>query len=141
MENISPEELAKNEIMRGRAEDALVGITNAWERVEDIHGLPLSVDDSYKAIREQLNQFALVYGEALFYIARSTHGEERLRYATGLDHMLDIIEQEKRTETLSGLMTTRGAVKELIRKAREEVKESKKRTTLSLKSLLARFKK
>lgn len=117
-------EKSEEEKIREVADDALVGIENAWENhAEDPDGLPLSSDFSYQDIQKQLEAHARAYGEALFRMARSTTGKERGRYADGFSHFLDIVRKDIADKVLEGMLTNRETARELRRKAREEEQE------------------
>lgn len=108
------------------ADSVLIGIEDAWgDRAGNPEGLPLSADFSYQEIQKQLEARARAYGEALFHMARSTTGKERLQYADGLSHFLAIIEKDTANKVLEGLLTNRETVQELQRKAREELANSR----------------
>lgn len=116
----------ETEQTREIANSVLIGIEDAWEdRIGNPDGLPLSADFSYQEIQKQLEARARAYGEALFQMARSTTGKERLQYADGLSHFLSIIEKDTANKVLEGLLTNRETVKELQRMAREELASSR----------------
>lgn len=98
-----------------------MGIGNAWEVAEDMGGLA-DADFSFQAIREHLTKNAYHFGKALFEEARNSRGKERLKYVEGLQKMLAILEQEERKKLLKDLMTNIETVKELRKKALEEIK-------------------
>lgn len=117
-------EKSEEERMKEIADNALVGIEDAWENhAEDTNGLSLSSDFSYQDTQKQLEARARAYGDALFRMARATTGRERMRYADGFSHFLDIVHKDVADMVLEGLLTNRETVRELRRKAREEEKE------------------
>lgn len=126
---------------------ALVGINRAWETINDIDGLPLSVDFNYQQIAEHLKENAAKFGMALFDMARNTQGEERLKYIQGFERMMLVIGRDEGEKLLTDIMTTPETTQELHRKAEEELSISGKireKTSVirELTSLLfSRFKK
>lgn len=121
LESSRTNEKSEDEEMKEVADEALVGIENAWENhTENPDGFPLSSDFAYLEIQKQLEAHARAYGEALFRMARSTMGKERMRYADGLSHFFDIIKKDTAEKVLESMLTNRETVQELRRKAREE---------------------
>ena len=126
---------------------ALIGINRAWEIINDVDSLPLSVDFNYQQIAEHLKENATSFGRALFNMARDTQGEERLKYIQGLERAMIIIRRDDKEKFLSNIMTTSESIQELHRKAEEELPTSGKirektsvlRELISL--LFSRFKK
>lgn len=126
LESLPKQEKIPEENMKEIADEALVGIENAWKNhVEDTNALSLSADFSYQEIQKQLEAHARPYGEALFRMARSTTGRERMRYADGFSHFLVIIKKDTAEKVLESLLTNRETAKELQRKAREELEDSR----------------
>ncbi|MBU6414712.1 hypothetical protein KGQ34_00505 [Patescibacteria group bacterium] len=124
LESLSKQEKTPEENMKEIADEALVGIEKAREDwTEDPNGLPLTADFSYQKIQKQLETHAQPYGEALFRMARSAAGKERLRYADGFSHFLAILKKETAEKVLESLLTNRETAKELQRKAREELED------------------
>lgn len=121
-----PQGDSEEETIKEVADSLLTGIEDAWEdRAGNPEGLQFSADFAYQEIQKQLEAHAREYGEALFHMARSTTGKERLRYADGMSHFLDIIQHDTARKVLEGLLTNRETIEELKRKAREELASSR----------------
>lgn len=117
---------SEEEKIKEVADSVLIDIENAWEdHIEDSEGLLLSAGFAYQEIQKQLEAHARAYGEALFRMARSTTGKERLRYADGLSRFLAIITKNTAEKVLADMLTNRETVKELQRMAREELENSR----------------
>ncbi|OHB25125.1 MAG: hypothetical protein A2542_02155 [Parcubacteria group bacterium RIFOXYD2_FULL_52_8] len=101
-------------------QDIIAMFQRMYERVNDIHSLPLSVDYEYKSFEENVTKHLESYGQALFAYARTVQGEERQRAAQALIQLSLFVKKEKYIELLGSLMTTKEAILELRRKGEEE---------------------
>lgn len=126
------------------ADNALIGIENAWEVVEDL-GYPAEAHDSFRTVAEHLKKHAYYFGKALFDEARNSAGKERLKYARGFKKMLAILAVvgvEEKDKLLKDLMTNSAAVKELEQRAFDEIRaERKEQRAKKIKSITSIFKK
>ena len=61
------------ELGRDIADNALIGIGNAWEIVKDM-GNFVDADFSYQSIAEHLKKHSYYFGKALFGVARNSTG-------------------------------------------------------------------
>ncbi|MBI2122508.1 MAG: hypothetical protein HYT98_05355 [Candidatus Sungbacteria bacterium] len=126
------------------ADNALIGIENAWEVVEDL-GYPAEAHDSFRTVAEHLKKHAYYFGKALFDEARNSTSKERLKYVRGFKKMLAILAivgVEEKDKLLKDLMTNSGAIKELEQRAFGEIgAERKERRRQKMKSIVSIFKK
>ncbi|OHA60755.1 MAG: hypothetical protein A2556_00845 [Candidatus Vogelbacteria bacterium RIFOXYD2_FULL_44_9] len=96
-------------------------LERATEIVEDINGLPLSVDPAFEGVGETVTKNLDDWGEVLFNQARSTEGRNKSRYAQALLKMNYFVSPERYAEMLQGLLTNIEAVNELYEQGLREM--------------------
>ena len=90
--------------IKQNADLTLIGVRNAWERVNDTGGLPLSVDSTYQAVTEQCEKFAVPWAKDLLFAADRSVGKDRYKYLAGIFQMLGLVSTEKREEIKRSLL-------------------------------------
>jgi len=120
MEIFPTTESLEFEKQRRLADDALIGIGNAWDHIQDLNSLGPG-DPYYLSLLEGIKDHASEYGRALFKVAQATQGEERFLYIQGLQRMSLVLGQDAYQEVLGSVPTNILAVQELQRKAEEEL--------------------
>jgi len=96
-------------------------VERAAEIVEDVSGLPLSVDPAFVGVEKTFKNNFERFGEVLFAKARSTQGEERIRYATALIKLGYFISKNDYDKMLKGLLTNKETLDELVEQGLREL--------------------
>ncbi|MBI2635058.1 MAG: hypothetical protein HYW79_00760 [Parcubacteria group bacterium] len=102
--------------------DAKRVINSMWKKAMDAGDLPLSVDPSYQVWLEDLEKRKSEFARVLFNKARESVGEDKLRSAQTLKHLMELLNNSERHELLKELMTTDEAIQKLIADAEQQVR-------------------
>lgn len=102
--------------------DAEYIVNKMWGKAMDVDDLPLSVDPSYQAWSEDLERRKSPFARALFNKARESTGENKLRSAQTLKHLMELLNDSERRELLKELMTTSEAVQKLVEDAERQAR-------------------
>jgi hypothetical protein len=108
--------------------DAEYVINSMWEKSMDVSDLPLSIDSSYQAWGEDLENRKEDFARILFKKARDEHGKEKLRYAQTLKRLVILIGDSQSEALLKKLLTNKDAIFELYKQAEKEVSSEQPKT-------------
>lgn len=102
--------------------DAEYVVNAMWKKATEVDDLPLSVDPSYQAWSEDLESRKSAFARALFNKARESTGEDKLRSAQTLKHLMELLNDSERHELLKELMTTNEAIQKLVVDAEQQAR-------------------
>ena len=94
---------------------ALSGIEEAWRKINDTEGLPLSSDPLFESVADEIEKNSSKFGKALLESAKESTGEDRIRYARGLIKLLNILSGVEIKKVIADLNTSKEEIEKLVK--------------------------